>query len=418
MIESIQTLAPQTAAWLNSAALTKVFATLSAGGFEARAVGGAVRNSLSGRPITDIDLATPAKPDQVMRLMRDANIAVYPTGIDHGTVTVTIDGHAFEVTTLRRDVATDGRRAVVAFTDNWREDSERRDFTINALYLDQHFRIHDFHGGLDDLTNGRVRFIGDARARIREDYLRILRFFRFTAEYGRGVADGEALAACKDLRAGIAQLSSERVGAELLKFMAAPQPSALCQIMDDTGISDLIFGTKTYSSRLAKLEEIEKAHALQADPLLRLAVLALAEGDNGGVLTSRLRLSNEHSTALYSAQRGVDAAFLDPQQCKSTLYRCGTSAFQKAALAAWARSDDKANDATRSQILALSANWIAPQMPFSGADVLALGVTPGPAVGRILTGFEQWWIAEDFPANELRNRRKLRDIAAANSQIS
>ncbi len=215
------------AAWLNSPALAKVFAAFAKSAAELRVVGGATRNALLGRPISDIDLATPALPEVVTEIATKAGLAVHPTGIEHGTVTVVADGVAFEVTTLRRDVETDGRRAVVAFTDDWREDAMRRDFTINAIYVAPDGTIYDPVGGLADLKDQRVRFIGDANDRIREDYLRILRFFRFTAQYGQGRPDPDGFAACTALKAGLTQLSSERVGAEIMKLLDAPRAAEI-----------------------------------------------------------------------------------------------------------------------------------------------------------------------------------------------
>lgn len=409
------------AAWLATPALAKVFTALRAGGHEARIVGGAVRNVLSGRDVTDIDLATTAPPDDVLRLARDAGLGAYPTGIDHGTVTVTADGRAFEVTSLRRDVETDGRRAVVAFTRDWYEDSLRRDFTINALYLDQLHHVYDFHGGLADLENGRVRFIGDAHNRIREDYLRILRFFRFTAEYAPGLPDPEGLAACADLKSGIAQLSAERIGAEVLKILATPRPSALCQVMEETGISKQIFGTPTTPALLAKLEAIETAQSLKRDPLLRLGVLALDAGGNCRALADRLRLSNESARALQSAVHidpAITAAGAPLREVRAALYRLGNPAFDRTVIASWARSDDKPDNPARVAFLTLSANWIALKCPVSGADILALGVPAGPRVGQILKAFENWWIAEDFPLAQALNREKLAALVSASTQNS
>ena len=210
-------------AWFNSKPLRKVFAAFAAANVEARVVGGAVRNALIDRPVSDVDIATTAEPEDVIRLARKAGLGAYPTGIDHGTITVVADGVSFEVTTLRRDVETDGRHAVVAFTTSWEEDAKRRDFTINALYCGEDGTIYDPIGGLDDLRKRRVRFIGDAEARIREDYLRILRFFRFSADYGNGQLDPAGLAAVTALKDGLSRLAAERIRSEILKLLAAPK---------------------------------------------------------------------------------------------------------------------------------------------------------------------------------------------------
>ena len=267
-------------AWLQSAALGKVFAALKAGDAEARVVGGAVRNALIGRPVGEIDIATPARPEDVMRLARDAGLGAHPTGLDHGTVTIVADGVPFEVTTLRRDIETDGRRAVVAFTTAWDEDATRRDFTINALYCGKDGELCDPVGGLDDLRKRRVRFIGDPEARIREDYLRILRFFRFSADYGNGQLDAPGLAAAVRLKDGLARLSPERIRAEILKLLAAPKAAEVVRIMHATGILQLVIQAPADPECLARLQAIELALGQPPDALTRLA--ALAVGDPSG----------------------------------------------------------------------------------------------------------------------------------------
>lgn len=397
------------APWLNAAPLRKVFAALSADGHAVRAVGGAVRNTLLGMPVTDIDLATPAIPQDVMRLAAAAGLAVYPTGLDHGTVTVVADAVPFEVTTLRRDVETDGRRAVVAYTTDWREDAARRDFTINAIYCDAAGKLFDFHNGIDDLAQRRVRFIGDAHKRIREDYLRILRFFRFSAEYADGTPDSEGLAACTALKDGLAQLSAERAGAELMKLLRAPRAGEITRVMADAGILANVLGAPADPERLARLETIEAALGLMPDPVTRLAVLALDGPNDAAILARRLRLSNADAQSLEGAVT-VNPAFDSraPEAAqKAALYRLGTDAYRRAMLAAWARSGAAPTDPAWRAKCQLATRWRAPSMPVSGTDVLALGVPAGPRVGVILKAFEAWWIGQDFPGDQTVNKDRL-----------
>lgn len=400
------------APWLRSPELAAVFAALSQDAGKVRVVGGSVRNALAGHAITDIDLATPLLPEDVMRRAGAADLGVHPTGLDHGTVTLVANGVPFEVTTLRRDVETDGRRAVVAFTQDWREDASRRDFTMNALYADAAGHVFDYFGGLADLSAGRVRFIGDAHARIREDYLRILRFFRFNAEYGRGELDATGLDACADLKDGMARLSAERIGNEMMKLIAAPRAAEVVAIMSRAGILAAVLGPSTHPERLSKLQAIESAAGFAPDRWTRLAALALDAPGGAGLLASRLRLSNADAEKLAGA-----AAFhpaLAPSapepDAKALLYRAGADAYRRAALVAWARSDDGPASAERRARASLAERWTAPAMPVRGADVLALGVQKGAQVGRILERFEAWWMAADFPGDPALHKEKLREL--------
>ena len=261
------------ARWLREASTQRVFAAIDSGGFQARAVGGAVRNSLLGLPVTDIDIATTARPEDVMRLARASGLAVIETGLKHGTVTVIANRRPFEVTTLRKDVETHGRHATVAFTDSWSEDACRRDFTINALYCDADGTVHDPLGGLGDLTARRVRFIGDAAERIREDYLRILRFFRFTAQYSEGLPDAAGLAACTRERAGLGRLSAERVRQELVRLLVARGVLDAVMAMREHGILAAVLPAAPRPGLLARLVEIEAGQGLDGDVMLRLAAL-------------------------------------------------------------------------------------------------------------------------------------------------
>lgn len=402
-----------TAEWLDAKPLRKVFAAFDVAHAEVRVVGGAIRNTLIDRPVIDVDLATPAIPEAVIQLARTAGLGSHPTGIDHGTVTLVSDGVGFEVTTLRRDIETDGRHATVAFTQSWDEDARRRDFTINALYCTPDGTIYDPMGGLADLRRRRVRFIGDAEARIREDYLRILRFFRFSAEYGKGRLDADGLAATIKLRQGLAQLAAERIRAELLKLLAAPYAAEVVRTMHESGILDLILSGKVHPERLARLQAIESNLGRPPDVICGLAALAVSGPDIVDALAQRLRLSNSEASALKAAvsvNPDIDPARTDTSAC-AVLYRLGAVAFRRAVFVSWARSDASAADPAWRRRALLTDRWSPPTMPFSGSDVLALGVPAGPAVGSILKAFESWWIASAFPADRAEQAAQLKALA-------
>lgn len=387
------------APWLSAAPLQKVLSALTKGGREARVVGGAVRNTLAGHPITDIDIATTATPDDVLDLAGAAGLAVHPTGIAHGTVTVVADGVAFEVTTLRRDVETDGRRAVVAFTTDWSEDAHRRDFTINAIYCGADGVLYDPTGGREDLKRRSVRFIGDASARIREDYLRILRFFRFSAGYGVGPLDPEGLEASAALKDGIAHLSAERIWAELKKLLTTPRASEVVRIMADKSILTAVLGGPASPDDLARLQAIESVLEIEPDPITRLAALATADAASAAKLATKLRLSRAEEHAL----RGANArdSGLDPSSgeaaAHAALYRLGAETYGRAQRLTWARSRTPPTDHAWRERASLPERWTVPSMPFSGADAVALGIPAGPRVGRLLDAFEKWWIEAGFP---------------------
>jgi poly(A) polymerase len=362
---------------------------LNRDGAAARLVGGAVRNALIGADDTDIDIATTLPPDQAGARLTAAGWKVVPTGIAHGTVTAVKAGRAFEVTTLRRDVETDGRHAVVAFTQDFAEDALRRDFTINQLSLDATGAVHDHAGGLADLAARRVRFIGEPQARITEDYLRILRFFRFSAQYGQGALDHAGLSACAELASGMARLSRERVWAELKKLLVAPRAVEVMASLLDRGV------WRHMAPLPADLATFTAASALDParDAMTGLAALCLRAGPDPAALDGAFRLAN-------SERKRLDAA-------------AGARAF----LLATGRLDERAwlgaafrfgADGARDGLLTLaqglnastSAHWLAlpaPVSPFRGADVLALGVPPGPAVGRVIAAAEAAWEMAGFP---------------------
>jgi poly(A) polymerase len=402
------------ATWLIEPATQAVFAALISRGAEARIVGGAVRNALMGTPVKDIDIATTALPDDVMRLAKRAGLHAVPTGIEHGTITVVAHHVPFEVTTLRRDIETFGRHARVTFTSDWREDALRRDFTMNALYCAADGTIYDPIGGYDDLAARRVRFIGDAHARIREDFLRILRFFRFSAQYGNGVPDAEGLAAAIAEKSGLADLSAERVRTELLLLLAAPAAVKAVHVMDEARLLEPWIGKPANVAQLGRLVDIEAALEREGDPMLRLAALAHDDDlEAPANIQNRLRLSAAEAAQL--ARAGVRDPALDPNSCehvaKTFLYRHGADAFTDGALMDWARSSDLPNAAKRTRHIRLPQRWPVPELPVRGGDLLELGVPASPQVGRIIAAFEDWWIAQDFPSDPARVHAKLRELA-------
>jgi tRNA nucleotidyltransferase/poly(A) polymerase len=384
------------APWLERAETKAVFDALSADGHEVRAVGGAVRNTLLGLPVTEIDLATTAVPEMVMALAAKAGLKPVPTGIDHGTVTVVAAGVPYEVTTLRRDVETFGRHAKIAFTTDWAEDARRRDFTLNALYADRHGRLFDPLGGLADLLAGRVRFIGDAEERIKEDYLRILRFFRFNAYYGKAPLDAAGLEAAVKLRAGLAQLSAERVGAELRRILADPRAAGAIEALYDYGLLTALLGGVPRLGHLVRLIEIEQGLELEPNAALRLGALAVFVEEDAARLTERFRLSNAEQAVLMLAAQASFALPPDEETAKAALYRLGEGAFRSSVLIAWARSGASPHDPEWTRMLALPRRWTAPAFPLRGADIVALGEGRGPAIGDILRQLEEEWIAGGF----------------------
>jgi poly(A) polymerase len=404
------------AEWLVRPATRAVFAALTSQGAEARAVGGAVRNALMGTPVKDVDIATTALPPDVMRLAAQAGLHAVPTGLEHGTVTVVAEHVPFEVTTLRKDIETFGRHARVTFTTDWTEDARRRDFTMNALYCGAEGTVHDPLGGYPDLKARRVRFIGDARERIREDYLRILRFFRFLAEYGNAAApDPDGLAAAIAETSGLAGLSGERIRAELLALLAAPGAVDAVRAMSQAGLVAPLLGWPGDVDLLARLKGIEDALGRNVDPVLRLAALALGHPGGPAGLQKRLRLSAAETARL--AQAGARDPAFDPETSQRTaqafLYRHGAQAFVDGALVAWARSGDAPASQPRARRVSLPERWRAPECPVRGADVLALGLAPGAEVGRVLAAFEDWWIAQGFPTDAKQVADKLSELVRA-----
>jgi poly(A) polymerase len=386
------------APWLNSGPASRVLKLLNSGAEEARVVGGAVRNALLDVPIGDIDVATTALPEEVVRRAKAAGIKSVPTGIEHGTVTLVIDGQPFEVTTLREDTETFGRRAKVSFGRDWVGDAHRRDFTINALSIGPDGIVHDYVGGLEDVAARRVRFIGEARARIEEDYLRILRFFRFHAAFGTGEIDRDGYHACIAAREGMATLSAERVRMEMLKLLVTGGAVAAVIAMADGGLLQMILGGVTYSGTFAAMIEAERALGLKADPIRRLAALAVALPEDARRLTTRLRLSNNESKVLDSmGHRWWRLAGMDEARARRRLYRLGEERYRDRLMLAWARAGIGGDPASWIELARLPQRFTPPKFPLRAADFIARGVPEGPSLGHVLTLAEDAWLAADFP---------------------
>jgi len=404
------------AAWLVAGALPRLLGVLDGKGEEARVVGGAVRNALLGVPIAEIDVATTAVPDEVVRRVTAAGFKPVPTGIEHGTITVVIDKHPFEVTTLRQDVETYGRHAKVAFGRDWKMDAERRDFTINALSATPDGTVYDYVGGLADLSARRVRFIGDARQRIAEDYLRILRFFRFHAAYGTSDhPDAEGIAACIGGRDGLDQLSRERVRMELMKLLVAPHAVPTLISMTDAGLLLRVLGGVSYLGSFENMAKAEAAIGLTADPVRRLGALAVKVAEDAERLWQKLRLTNNEHERLASLAEGwrrMSPGFGE-QGARALLYRLGPEHFSDHALLGWARSHAAAGDTGWHALATLPQRWTAPVFPMKAADFIARGVEKGPALGAAIAAAEKAWIAAGFPTDKAALDRIANQAATA-----
>jgi poly(A) polymerase len=389
------------APWLASGPTARVLELLDGNGEEARVVGGAVRNALLKLPVGEIDIATTAVPAEVIRRAKAAGIKSVPTGIEHGTVTLVVDAQPFEVTTLREDTETFGRKATVAFGRDWVRDAERRDFTINGLSVDANRVVHDHVGGLEDIEARRVRFIGDPDKRIAEDYLRILRFFRIHAAYGAGEPDRAGYLACIAARAGLAGLSAERVRMEMLKLMVADGAAGAVTAMADGGLLLLILGGVAYPGPFAAMIAAEHALGLEPDPVRRLAALAVAVTEDAKRLGSRLRLTNNETKALDSmGHRWWRLAGMDEAIARRRLYRLGAERYRDRLMLAWARAGRDANSASWRELALLPQRWSAPKFPLKAADFIARGIAEGPALGQVLALAEDAWLAANFPLEE------------------
>jgi poly(A) polymerase len=408
----VATLAPQP--WMTALETRLLLQALAQDGGQARFVGGCVRDALLRRPVKDVDIATPLLPEQVIARCAAANFKVVPTGLAHGTVTVVVNHRPFEITTLRRDLETDGRHATVTFTDDWRADAARRDLTMNALFCDGAGRVTDFFGGVEDLRAGRVRFVGQARQRIEEDYLRLLRFFRFQAHYGRGEPDPEGLAAAVALAPRLERISAERKRDELMKLLAAPDPLPVLRVMQRHGVLDQVLRPdRDLAVRdLAVLGALLRA-APSADPLLRLAALLPPGRGRAFRAAEELRLSGEQRQRLdllldppLSPRDLVEALAL-----RRALHRLGPAAVVDFARLAVAQQLLALPDLALAQ--AAAAAWVPRALPVKGRDLLALGLGRGPALGALLRDLELWWLEQDFRPDAAALLAKARDLAKA-----
>jgi poly(A) polymerase len=397
-------------AWLGAAPVRRALGLLNGDGEEARVVGGAARNALMGLPLSDIDIATTAVPDEVIRRAASAGLKAVPTGIDHGTITLVIDGVPFEVTTLREDVETFGRKATVAFGRDWKVDAERRDFTMNALSISPDGVVHDYVGGLADLTDRRIRFIGDPARRIAEDYLRILRFFRFQATYAHGAPDAAGLHACIVARDGLRTLSRERVRGELVKLLVAPYVVPTLVVMAETGFAEPLLGGVPQLASFANMIKVEAAAALAPDPMRRLGALGVFIVEDADRLRDRLRLFNaEHERLLAMAERWWQVSPAHGEaDARALLYRLGPVHFGDRVLVAWSRSPAGAADPSWHALATLPARWTPPRFPLRAADLMSRGLAKGPALGAALQAAEEAWVAAGFPSNP----ETLADIAS------
>ena len=404
--------------WLAEVPAQGLLAALAAAGIEARFVGGCVRDALLGIETGDIDLATPARPEAVIAVLKAAGIKAVPTGLAHGTVTAVLPPRIFEITTLRRDVETDGRHAVVAFGADWAEDAARRDFTMNAIYLAPDGTLFDPVGGRADLAAHRVRFVGDPATRIGEDVLRILRYYRFEARFGVGEGDAAARAACRAAADRLPSLSAERIAKELLRLIGGPAPVRVLRMMRDDGVLAAILPEATRLDRLEALVRLQPRRALAAkgqvgglapDAILRLA--ALIETDRAGTLAiaQRLRLSSAEQRRLADlAPPWPLCPIADAKGARLALYRLGRGRYRDIALLLAA--DGRLAPAALWDLLELTESWDIPALPISGADVAALGIAPGPRVGELLAAVRDWWEHGDFAADRAACLNKLNDL--------
>ena len=418
--DPIGQLSPQS--WLEDPATQEVWAALTAKGGEVRFVGGCVRDAVLNRPVKDIDLATPYTPETVLGLLAARGIKTLTTGIAHGTIAAIHHGHSFEITTLRRDVETDGRHARVAFTHSWREDAARRDFTINTLSADLNGRIWDPFDGLADLGGRRVRFVGDAETRIEEDILRILRFFRFNAHYGLGAPDRQGLDACRKLAPRLVELSAERVAAELLRLLEATDPSPIVTVMYAEGIFDPILPEIEHPDRLKMLVWLESRALIRPhiapDPLRRLAALLPPDRSKALAVGESLHFSNAQIKRLSLIAAGWVRATpdLSIKEMRRLLHRLGPDLMRDRVLVAWSderRIHDISSSTETARWVSLFDQidlWQPVEFPLRGQDALDLGCPPGPTIGTMLDQIELWWEESDYQPDHTACLDRLKSI--------
>src|SRR6202051_1093735 len=389
------------APWLTSGPTARVLELLSGNGEEARVVGGAVRNALLKIPTGDIDIATTAVPTEVVRRARAVGIKSVPTGIEHGTVTLVVEGHPLEGTTLREEPETFGDKEKCVFGRDWVADAERRDFTINGLSVDAAGVVHDHVGGLADIAAKRVRFIGDPDQRIAEDYLRILRFFRIHAAFGAGEPDRAGYLACIRGRAGLASLSAERLRMEMMKLVIAGGAAGAITAMSDGGLLLPIFGGVAYTGPFATMIAAERALGLAPDPVRRLGALAVAVTEDARRVAIRMRLSNAETKVLDSmGHRWWRLAGMDEATARRRLYRLGEDRYRDRLMLAWARAGGDDTSTPWRELATLPERWRAPNFPLRAADFIARGIAEGPDLGQVLALAEDGWLAAEFPLDE------------------
>ncbi|TXL69737.1 CCA tRNA nucleotidyltransferase [Vineibacter terrae] len=389
--------------WMSDPRTRRVLDALARDGIGVRFVGGCVRDALLGKDVVDIDLAIDHPPEAAMRALTAAHLKVIPTGIKHGTITAVSGGRPYEITTLRRDVETDGRHAIVAFTDDWRADAARRDFTFNAMFCDASGDLWDFFSGRDDLVAGRVRFVGDAATRIDEDVLRTLRFFRFHAWYGRAPFDADGFAACRAAAGKLRSLSAERVRKELLKLLAADDPAATIEAMAAIGLFSHWLPEHGGTDLLRRVVANERAVSV-ADGLRRLAAIIGPAGD-ATMIGKRLRLSTQESlrlTVMLSAEPVIDVGH-GAAAVRRQVYQLGNALYVDRLM----RASDAGLPAWM-QAYRLATTWTAPELPVSGGDVLKAGVPAGRRVGALVAALEGWWIDRDFAPDRAACLAELR----------
>lgn len=408
--------------WMTAPETGMLMDALSADGAEVRFIGGCVRDSVLKRPVRDIDVATPEPPDKVITLLNTAGLKAIPTGVEHGTVTAVVEKAVFEITTLRVDVESYGRRARVAFTDDWKRDAARRDFTINALSCTRDGDIYDYFNGLDDLGHGRIRFVGNPAERITEDRLRLLRFFRFYAHYGRPPPDAEALAACRDQARSVALLSGERVRIEIFRTLMAPDPADVFQLMHGNGVLEHVLPEDGRIDRLRMLTWLDsraiRYESVVPDPIRRLAALLQTDARGAEAIAERFRMSNEHRRRLIAM---VESPYLvnpdvGSQRIRRALHRLGPAAVRDLTLLNWA--DELATQGrlphARTEgwitLIETANRWAALTFPLRGRDVLACGIPHGPHVGAILRAVEAWWEENDYRPNPAACLDKMRSL--------
>ena len=392
---------PKQHAWMRGADITALFKAFPED--KLRFVGGCVRNALMDVDVGDIDLATQLEPKDVENALKTADVKYVPTGIDHGTITAVVDGKPFEITSLRKDIETDGRRAVVSYTQDWAEDAQRRDLTMNALYAGFDGSVYDPTGqGLDDLKAMKFRFVGEADMRVKEDYLRILRYFRFLAWYGGAAkVDAQALKACRENRRGLKKLSAERVWSEVKKILSAPDPSRAVHIMLTNEILDTVLPEASNADGLSRLVKLEGREALTPDPLLRLMAMSAREPLQMALLCKRLKMSSKETQRLRAWSDS--SAALDPhaenkEQLKS-IYLAGKNIVSDRSQIRAAGEDDAIVSGRWMSLAKLAQDWTLPEFPLSGKDMQAAGVKPGPQMGKMLEALKALWVRSGFTAD-------------------